>query len=103
MPMECDGRVTMRRRARRPPDALDPRGGARPVAPAPAAGGGRPVSYRGKRALDVAVAAGALAATAPVLAVAAVLVRLETHGHALYRQRRVGLDGEPFELYKLRT
>ena len=36
-------------------------------------------------------------------AVAAVLIRLETHGHALYRQRRVGRDGTPFELYKLRT
>jgi lipopolysaccharide/colanic/teichoic acid biosynthesis glycosyltransferase len=31
------------------------------------------------------------------------LIRLETHGHAIYRQRRVGRDGVPFELYKLRT
>ena len=41
--------------------------------------------------------------TAPLLAVSAVLIRLESHGHPIYRQRRVGLDGEPFELYKLRT
>jgi len=61
------------------------------------------VGYRGKRLLDVVLAAAALVASAPLLAVAAALVRLETHGHALYRQRRVGLDGEPFELYKLRT
>jgi len=61
------------------------------------------MSYRGKRTLDVAVASVALVAAAPVLAAAALLVRLETHGHALYRQRRVGRDGEPFELYKLRT
>jgi lipopolysaccharide/colanic/teichoic acid biosynthesis glycosyltransferase len=61
------------------------------------------MSYRGKRALDVAVASAGLVVSAPVLAVAALLVRLETHGHALYRQRRVGRDGEPFELYKLRT
>jgi lipopolysaccharide/colanic/teichoic acid biosynthesis glycosyltransferase len=61
------------------------------------------VSYRGKRVLDVVVAGTALVVCAPVLATAAALVRLETHGHAIYRQRRVGRDGEPFELYKLRT
>jgi lipopolysaccharide/colanic/teichoic acid biosynthesis glycosyltransferase len=61
------------------------------------------VSYRGKRALDVTIASVALVVSAPVLAVAALLIRLETHGHPIYRQRRVGLDGEPFELYKLRT
>jgi lipopolysaccharide/colanic/teichoic acid biosynthesis glycosyltransferase len=61
------------------------------------------VSYRGKRALDVAVAAAGLAVAAPVLGVAALLIRLETHGHPIYRQRRVGLDGASFDLYKLRT
>ena len=61
------------------------------------------MSYRGKRALDVTVAGVVLAAAAPALALAALLIRLETHGHPIYRQRRVGLDGEPFELYKLRT
>jgi len=70
---------------------------ARPHLPAP------PVSYRGKRALDVVVASAGLVLAAPVLAVAAALVRLETHGHALYRQQRVGRGGEPFELFKLRT
>jgi lipopolysaccharide/colanic/teichoic acid biosynthesis glycosyltransferase len=58
---------------------------------------------RRKRALDLlAVAAGAVVA-APVVGVAMLLIRLETHGHAIYRQRRVGRDGVPFELYKLRT
>jgi lipopolysaccharide/colanic/teichoic acid biosynthesis glycosyltransferase len=61
------------------------------------------IGYRGKRVLDVAVAVVALVVCGPVLAVAAVLVRFETHGHALYRQRRVGFGGAPFELYKLRT
>jgi lipopolysaccharide/colanic/teichoic acid biosynthesis glycosyltransferase len=61
------------------------------------------VSYRGKRALDVVVAGSALALSAPVLAIATVLIRLETHGHPIYRQRRVGLGGAPFDLYKLRT
>jgi lipopolysaccharide/colanic/teichoic acid biosynthesis glycosyltransferase len=61
------------------------------------------VSYRGKRALDVTVATVLLAGSAPALAIAGVLIRLETHGHPIYRQRRVGRDGVPFELYKLRT
>ena len=58
---------------------------------------------RRKRALDLlAVALGAVVA-APVVGVAMLVIRLETHGHAIYRQRRVGRDGVPFELYKLRT
>ena len=61
------------------------------------------MSYRGKRVLDVTVASVMLAASAPGLGVAALLIRLESHGHPIYRQRRVGRDGVPFELYKLRT
>jgi lipopolysaccharide/colanic/teichoic acid biosynthesis glycosyltransferase len=61
------------------------------------------VSYRGKRVLDVAGAGAALAAASPALAVAAVLIRLESPGHPIYRQRRVGRDGRAFEVYKLRT
>jgi len=61
------------------------------------------LSYRGKRALDVTVAGALLVVSSPVLGLAALLIRLETHGHPIYRQRRVGRNGEPFELYKLRT
>jgi lipopolysaccharide/colanic/teichoic acid biosynthesis glycosyltransferase len=61
------------------------------------------LASRRKRALDLVFAAIALAVTGPLLAIAAVVVRLESHGHPIYRQRRVGRDGEPFELYKLRT
>ncbi len=53
--------------------------------------------------LDRALAALALALSAPVLAVAALAIRLESPGPALYRQRRVGRRGEPFDLIKLRT
>jgi lipopolysaccharide/colanic/teichoic acid biosynthesis glycosyltransferase len=66
----------------------------------------RPNSYlrsRRKRALDLAGACVALALTAPLLAVAAVAIRLEGPGHPIYRQRRVGRDGVPFDLFKLRT
>ena len=59
--------------------------------------------YPGKRLLDFILAAAILLCTAPVLGVAALLVRLESPGHPIYRQRRVGLGGRPFELYKLRT
>ncbi len=56
-----------------------------------------------RRALDVLIAATALLLTAPIIAVAAVAIRLESRGPAVFRQRRVGRLGEPFELYKLRT
>ena len=39
----------------------------------------------------------------PLLALAALAIRLESRGHVFYRQQRVGRDGEPFELWKLRT
>ena len=61
------------------------------------------MSYRGKRALDVLVASATLLLAAPLLGIVALLIRIETHGHPIYRQRRVGRHGEPFELYKLRT
>jgi lipopolysaccharide/colanic/teichoic acid biosynthesis glycosyltransferase len=58
---------------------------------------------RRKRWLDLAMAGPALVVAAPVIAVAALAIRLESRGHAIYRQRRVGRDGHPFEVYKLRT
>jgi lipopolysaccharide/colanic/teichoic acid biosynthesis glycosyltransferase len=66
----------------------------------------RPNPYLGsrrKRALDLAGACVALALAAPLLAVAALAIRLEGPGHPIYRQRRVGRDGVPFDLFKLRT
>jgi lipopolysaccharide/colanic/teichoic acid biosynthesis glycosyltransferase len=44
-----------------------------------------------------------LVLASPLLALAALAIRLESRGPAFYRQRRVGRDGEPFELWKLRT
>jgi lipopolysaccharide/colanic/teichoic acid biosynthesis glycosyltransferase len=55
------------------------------------------------RALDLIVASVALVVTAPLLAAAAILIKLESRGPVFYRQRRVGRGGEPFELWKLRT
>ena len=56
-----------------------------------------------RRALDLALAGIALVLAGPVLLVATAAIRLETHGHAVFRQRRVGRDGVAFDLYKLRS
>jgi lipopolysaccharide/colanic/teichoic acid biosynthesis glycosyltransferase len=56
-----------------------------------------------RRAMDVAGALLGLLLASPVLAFAAVAIRLGSPGHAIYRQRRVGRQGAPFDLYKLRT
>jgi lipopolysaccharide/colanic/teichoic acid biosynthesis glycosyltransferase len=55
------------------------------------------------RALDLLLASLVLVLAAPLLALAALMIKLESRGPVLYRQRRVGLRGEPFELWKLRT
>ena len=55
------------------------------------------------RALDVVLATVLLVVTSPVLALAAIAIRLESRGPVFYRQLRVGRDGERFELWKLRT
>jgi lipopolysaccharide/colanic/teichoic acid biosynthesis glycosyltransferase len=56
-----------------------------------------------RRAFDVALAAVGLLFAGPLLLAAVIAIRLETHGPAVFRQRRVGRDGVPFELYKLRS
>ncbi len=56
-----------------------------------------------RRAVDIAVSASLLALSSPVLAAAVVAIRLESPGPAIYRQRRIGREGRPFEMRKLRT
>jgi exopolysaccharide biosynthesis polyprenyl glycosylphosphotransferase len=60
-------------------------------------------TWRLKRLLDVTVAAVALAAATPVLAVCAAAVRVEGGPGVLFRQERVGLGGRRFEIIKLRS
>ena len=55
------------------------------------------------RSLDTVGAALGLAVTSPLLAAAAVAIKLEDGGPVLFRQTRVGRDGTDFELLKLRT
>jgi lipopolysaccharide/colanic/teichoic acid biosynthesis glycosyltransferase len=56
-----------------------------------------------RRAIDIVVSATGLLVTSPLLAVAAVAVRVETPGPVIYRQRRSGLHGREFDVLKLRT
>jgi lipopolysaccharide/colanic/teichoic acid biosynthesis glycosyltransferase len=56
-----------------------------------------------RRAFDMLVAGSALLVASPFLALAVVAIRLESRGKAIYRQRRVGKDGRPFDVLKLRT
>ena len=55
------------------------------------------------RAVDVVLASAGLLVASPVLALAAVGIKLEDGGPVLYRQTRVGYRGDDFELLKLRT
>lgn len=56
-----------------------------------------------KRVLDLLLGLIGTLVGAPLVALAALLIRLESPGHPIYTQRRVGRDGRPFEIYKLRT
>jgi len=55
------------------------------------------------RCLDLVIASVGLVLGAPLIAAGAVGVRLESRGHHIYRQQRIGKDGAVFEMYKLRT
>jgi exopolysaccharide biosynthesis polyprenyl glycosylphosphotransferase len=56
-----------------------------------------------RRLIDVIVAGGVLLAAAPLLAVLAIAVRLDSHGPAIFRQERTGYRGRCFTMYKFRT
>jgi putative colanic acid biosysnthesis UDP-glucose lipid carrier transferase len=56
-----------------------------------------------KRAMDIVVAGGALLFFAPLLALIAVLIKLESPGPVLFRQSRGGLNGQAFTIFKFRS
>jgi exopolysaccharide biosynthesis polyprenyl glycosylphosphotransferase len=56
-----------------------------------------------KRTMDVAGASLALVLLAPWMLLVALAVRLDSPGPALFRQRRAGRDGAPFQMLKYRT
>ena len=58
---------------------------------------------RVKRCIDIVVGSLALALVSPIIAAAALWVRLDSRGPTLFRQTRVGRDGRKFSMLKLRT
>jgi sugar transferase (PEP-CTERM system associated) len=64
---------------------------------------GRALSSAAKRVFDVAASGLLLLLTFPVIALFALLVKLDSPGPAFFRQTRIGLYGEPFTVLKLRS
>lgn len=56
-----------------------------------------------RRVFDTAVAGLGLVISSPLLLAAAVAIRLDSPGPVIFRQKRVGLNGAPFEILKFRT
>src|SRR5690349_18642786 len=61
------------------------------------------LSPRWKRPFDCVLAVLLLHLSAPVLLLAAVLVKLTSRGPVFYKQKRVGHNGAIYEIYKVRT
>jgi sugar transferase (PEP-CTERM system associated) len=64
---------------------------------------GRAVSSVAKRGFDILASALLLALTAPVIVLFAIIVKLDSKGPAFFRQNRVGLYGQNFDVIKLRS
>lgn len=56
-----------------------------------------------KRVVDVVASLTLLVATAPVMLLTMLLIAIDSPGPIFYRQRRVGLDGKPFDVVKFRS
>lgn len=63
----------------------------------------RGVNQAIKRAMDIAVAGTALVASAPIMLLVAIAVKLDSRGGVFYPQERVGAGGKVFRLYKVRS
>lgn len=82
--------------------AWKPTGGSRPPttdAPTPCA----VATSRRKRAFDLVMSVAVLMLFLPLMLTIAAMVRVESSGPALFRQRRTGLNGEIFTVFKFRT
>lgn len=64
---------------------------------------GRRLSAIGKRIFDIVFSLALIVATLPIILLTAIAIKLESPGPAIYRQTRVGLYGQEFDLLKLRS
>jgi lipopolysaccharide/colanic/teichoic acid biosynthesis glycosyltransferase len=62
----------------------------------------RSVNAKLKRLLDILIAAAALLVFFPLMLLVAAAIRMETPGAIFFAQRRLGLSGKPFWLFKFR-
>ena len=56
-----------------------------------------------KRTIDLLLALGSLLVVSPLIGISAVLIRLESRGPVVWRQKRIGKKAQPFMIYKLRS
>jgi exopolysaccharide biosynthesis WecB/TagA/CpsF family protein len=61
------------------------------------------VAAVGKRALDATASAAAIVVLSPVFLLTALAIRLDSPGPVIFRQQRVGRDGQPFTMLKFRS
>ncbi|WP_422061343.1 TIGR03013 family XrtA/PEP-CTERM system glycosyltransferase [Sphingopyxis sp.] len=64
---------------------------------------GQRISKAGKRVFDILASLIVLVIGLPLVAIAAIAVKLDSKGPIFYRQARVGLFGEPYEIVKIRS
>ena len=57
----------------------------------------------GKRMIDMAISAGSLVVLSPVMAATAAAIKLDSKGPVIFKQRRLGLHGREFDMYKFRS
>ena len=56
-----------------------------------------------KRLFDIVISLGVLVVLSPVFLVTAVAIKLNSKGPVIFKQRRLGLDGKEFDIYKFRS
>jgi len=77
--------------------------GGLPLLPVGRAGGLQRTTLPGKRVFDAIVASLLLLVLAPLLTLVTLAIKLDDGGPVLFRQRRVGRNGRPFEILKFRS
>lgn len=63
----------------------------------------KPIYYYAKKIIDTLFSLLALVILAPLMLLAAVLIKFNSSGSIFYKQERIGVDGRPFFIFKFRT